>query len=167
MGLVHLDFGPMVPTADVRSAWPGGRRDTGVMRVTFTRHGDYAIRAMLALAASEPGSWLSVARISAAMDIPERFLPRVMRTLAAAALVEARTGRTGGYRLTRPASSITLLDVITAAEPSVDVRTCVLRGGPCGLDGRCAVHDVIDEARGALDARLAGTTLADLAHRAG
>jgi Rrf2 family protein len=137
------------------------------MRLTFTRQGDYAIRAMLALASAEPGSWLSVTRISAAMGIPERILPRVMRTLAVADLVEARTGRTGGYRLTRPAASITLLDIITAAEPANEARACVLRGGPCGLDGRCAVHDVIDEARGALDARLASTSLADLTHRAG
>ena len=134
MGLVHLDPSDG-PRADVRSAWPGGRRDTGVMRVTFTRHGDYAIRAMLALAASEPGSWLSVTRISAAMDIPERFLPRVMRTLAAAALIEARTGRTGGYRLTRPAGSITLLEVITAAEPSVEARTACCAAARAGSMG--------------------------------
>ena len=133
------------------------------MRVTFTRQGDYAIRAMLALAAATPGSWSSVSRISGAMGIPERILPRVMRTLAAAGLIEARTGRTGGYRLTRPADTITLLDVIAAAEPADEDRRCVLRGGPCGLDGRCAIHDVIDEARGALDVRLARTSLADLA----
>lgn len=165
MGLVHLDLRPMVPRPDVRSAGADGHRDTAVMRLTFTRQGDYAIRAMLALAAAEPASWLSVARISASMGIPERILPRVMRTLSAAGLVEARTGRTGGYRLTRPAASVTLLDVITAAEPADEARECVLRGGPCGLDGRCAVHDVIDESRGALDARLARTTLADLTPR--
>jgi Rrf2 family nitric oxide-sensitive transcriptional repressor len=135
------------------------------MRLTFTRQADYAIRAMLALAAAEPTTWLSVTRISAAMGIPERILPRVMRTLTTAGLIEARTGRTGGYRLTRPASTITLFDVIAAAEPPDDARSCVLRGSPCGLDGRCAVHDVIDEARGALDARLAETTLAELAAR--
>ena len=59
------------------------------------------------------------------MAIPERFLPRVMRDLGAAGLVEARTGRTGGYRLARPAAAITLLDVITAAEP--EPRRAALR----------------------------------------
>jgi len=132
------------------------------MRVTFTRQGDYAIRAMLALAAVPSGTWSSVNRISTVMGIPERILPRVMRSLASGGLVEARTGRTGGYRLTRPADTITLLDVVAAAEPTDEDRRCVLRGGPCGLDGRCAIHDVIDEARGALDERLSRTTLADL-----
>lgn len=132
------------------------------MRLTFSKQGDYGVRAMLALAGAEPGTWLSVTRISAAMAIPERVLPRVMRDLDAAALVEARTGRTGGYRLARPASSITLLDVIAAADPEDDEHRCVLRGIPCGMDGRCTVHDVFAEARTGLSDRLARTTLEDL-----
>ena len=135
------------------------------MRLTFTKQGDYAVRAMLALARSDPDAWLSVARISGSMSMPQRFLPRVMRDLGEAGLVEARTGRAGGYRLARPASEITLLDVLAAADPEDESRRCVLRGIPCGLDGRCAVHDVFDEARGALDQRLASTSLEELAAR--
>lgn len=137
------------------------------MRLELTRQGDYAVRAMLALAGKDGDGWLSVTRISAAMAIPERVLPRVMRDLGAAGLVEARTGRTGGYRLARPAAEITLLDVIRAAEPDDEERRCVLRGIPCGLDGRCAVHEAFTEARGELLARLARTTLAEVDGRNG
>jgi Rrf2 family transcriptional regulator, iron-sulfur cluster assembly transcription factor len=133
------------------------------MRLELTRRGDYAVRAMLALSAPEVEPWLSATRISGAMAIPERFLPRVLRELARAGLVEARTGRTGGYRLARPAGAITLFDVISAVEPDEDPRRCILRGIPCGLDGRCAVHETFDEARTAMQGRLAATTLADLA----
>ena len=132
------------------------------MRLELTRRGDYAVRVMLALAAPS-GDWLSVTRIAAAMSIPERFLPRVMRDLVRAELVEARTGRSGGYRLSRPATEITLLDVIDAIEPEDDARRCVLRGIPCGIDGRCAVHDTFDEARIAHRDRLGRSTLALLA----
>lgn len=133
------------------------------MRLELTRRGDYAVRAMIALAASPAGEWSSVPRIALAMSIPERFLPRVMRDLARAGLVEARTGRSGGYRLARPASDVTLLDVIDAAEPPEDDRRCVLRGIPCGVDGRCVVHDAFSDARIAHRDRLAATTLASLA----
>lgn len=133
------------------------------MRLELTRRGDYAVRAMLALSAPEAEPWLSATRISTAMSIPARFLPRVLRDLARAGLVEARTGRTGGYRLARPAAAITLLDVITAIEPEDDDRRCILRGIPCHPDGRCAVHDTFDQARRALQDRLAATTLAELA----
>jgi len=132
------------------------------MRLELTRRGDYAVRTMLALAAHNGDGWLSVARISATMAIPERFLPRVMTELVRTGLVEGRLGRTGGYRLARPASSITLLDVIHAVEPDDGERTCVLRGGPCGRDGLCAVHGVFSDARVALLERLSTAHLDDL-----
>ena len=78
------------------------------MRLELTRRGDYAVRAMLALSAPDVEPWLSASRISGAMTIPERFLPRVLRDLARAGLVEARTGRAGGYRLARAARRITI-----------------------------------------------------------
>jgi len=132
------------------------------VRLELTRRGDYAVRAMIALAASPAGEWVSVPRIATEMSIPERFLPRVMHDLGRADLVEARTGRSGGYRLATPATQLTLLDVIDAVEPPDDDRRCVLRGIPCGLDGRCVVHDVFTDAREAHRDRLAATTLAML-----
>jgi Rrf2 family protein len=135
------------------------------MRLELTRRGDYAVRAMLALAVSDVEPWLSANRISTSMVIPERFLPRVLRDLARAGLVEARTGRTGGYRLRRPATSITVFDVISAVEPEDEDRRCIMRGIPCDPNGRCAVHDTFDEARRAMQGRLAATTLADLVRR--
>ena len=100
------------------------------MRLDLTRRGDYAVRAMLALAGPDGTGWLSVNRIAGDMSIPVRFLPAVMRDLTKTGLVEARTGRTGGYRLARPAERITLLDVIDAVEPADEARRCVLRGIP-------------------------------------
>ncbi len=133
------------------------------MRLELTRRGDYAVRAMLALGQHAGDDWLSVPAVSAAMAIPERFLPRVMADLVEAGLVVGRRGRTGGYRLARPAVAITLLDIIAAAEPEPDPRKCILRGGPCGLDGRCAVHDAFTGARDAMLERLGATTLAEVA----
>jgi len=117
---------------------------------------------MLALASEPSDGWLSVPAVSSAMSIPERFLPRVMADLVKAGLIVGHRGRTGGYRLARPASSISLLDIIGAAEPDNDDRTCILRGGPCGLDGRCAVHDAFSGARNAMLQRLGATPLSEV-----
>jgi len=86
----------------------------------------------------------------------------VMTELARSGLVEGHLGRSGGYRLARPAASITLLEVIQAVEPDGGERVCVLRGGPCGRDGVCAVHGVFTEARNAMLDTLATARLADL-----
>jgi Rrf2 family protein len=133
----------------------------------LTKRGDYAVRTMLALARTPADRLLSVRRIAEEMSIPVRFLPQVMGDLVAAGLVEATTGRAGGYRLARPAAAITLLDVVEAVEGDSRRRTCVLRGGPCGLDGHCDVHDVFFAAQDAMLATLGAARLADLPVRRG
>ena len=136
------------------------------MRVGLTRRGDYAVRAMLDLARHEDATgWRSVREIAAAMDIPVRFLPQVMGDLVRAGLVEGQAGRTGGYRLRRPAASISTLEVVEAIEGDSGLTTCVLRGGPCGRDGFCDVHAVFAAAQEGMRTPLAATTLADLARR--
>ncbi len=137
------------------------------MRLELTKRGDYAVRAMLALARAPEGRLISVRRLATEMAIPVRFLPQVMSDLTAAGLVRAETGRSGGYRLARPATNVTLLDVIEAVEGDSRRRTCVLRGGPCGLDGFCDVHDVFFVAQDAMLGQLAGARLSELPQRRG
>lgn len=134
------------------------------MRMELTRRGDYAIRAMLALARPDPGGgWLSVRHIAAEMSIPAAFLPQVMRALVAAGLATATTGRTGGYRLARPADGISVLEIVESVEGDSRRASCILRGGPCGRDGHCGAHDVFFGAQEAMLARLRDASLADLA----
>ena len=144
-----------------------GASHTRVMRMELTKRGDYAVRAMLALARAPGGRLISVRRIAEEMTIPVRFLPQVMGDLAAAGLVEATTGRAGGYRLARPATEVSLLDVVEAVEGDSRRRTCVLRSGPCGVDGHCDVHDVFFDAQDAMLQALARAWLADLTLRRG
>jgi Rrf2 family transcriptional regulator, iron-sulfur cluster assembly transcription factor len=144
----------------------GGRADarhTRLMRLELTKRADYGVRAMLALTDVPDPGVLSVRRIADAMDIPVAILPRVMGDLARCCLVVPVTGRTGGYRLARPADQINLLEVIEAIEGDSRRQTCVLRGGPCGRDGFCAVHLVFFAAQEALLARFAAASLATLA----
>lgn len=132
------------------------------MRLELTRRGDYAIRSVVALAGIPDGARLSVRQLADAEAIPVRFLPRIMTDLNRAGLVEAAAGRTGGYRLARPARDMSLLDIVVAIEGDLRRRTCVLRGGPCGADGRCAVHEVFSDAQDELLVRLARATVASV-----
>ena len=64
----------------------------------------------------------------------------MLRLLAEAGLAEARAGRDGGYRLTRPPGEVALLEVVEAAEGRFTLERCILRGGPCHWEQACAVH---------------------------
>jgi Rrf2 family protein len=130
------------------------------MRLELTKRADYAIRAAVALAAAAPGDRLSVRRIAEDQSIPARFLTQVMVDLVGAGVVEARPGRTGGYRLARSAAEVTILDVIEAVEGDSRRRTCVLRGGPCNVAGMCAVHAAFAAAQDGMLDVLGGTSLA-------
>lgn len=138
------------------------------MRLELTRRGDYAVRAMVALAreaagsrhGTSPNGRLSAARIADMQGIPPRILPSVMIRLARSGLVTAETGRTGGYRLARRADRISLLEVIEAVEGDTRRRVCILRGGPCLVNGQCMVHSTFFAAQEALRGELARSTLA-------
>lgn len=141
------------------------------MRVTLSLRGDYAVRAMLALAeheAAEPTSngdcpaLLSAGRIAERMRIPQRFVAHVLGDLGRAGLVVGATGRRGGYRLAQPAERIDLLQIVDAAEPAGAPPRCVLRGIPCDPAGRCAVHDAFSGATAAVREELAATSLSSL-----
>lgn len=132
------------------------------MKLELTRRGDYAVRAMLALARPDAGK-LTSATLVESTAIPPSFLPQVMGDLVRAGLVANRRGRNGGYRLAREPMAISLLEVVEAVEGDGRRRTCVLRGGPCRRDGPCDVHDAFYRAQEAVFGTLAGVSLADVA----
>ena len=128
----------------------------------LTHRGSYAIRAVLALARADKDEVVPARRIAKEMDIPVRFLPQVLGDLSRAGIVEARLGRAGGYRLSRPPTSISLLDVIEAAEGDARRQTCVISGNPCGVGEQCDVHDAFSEAQEAILARLNDVSVAEI-----
>jgi Rrf2 family transcriptional regulator, iron-sulfur cluster assembly transcription factor len=128
------------------------------MRLELTRRGDYGVRAMLVLARPDAGQ-MTAAQLAQATDIPPNLVPQVMGDLVRSGLAANRRGRAGGYRLARPPEEITLLAVIEAVEGDPRRRTCVLRGGPCGRDGTCGVHDAFFSAQEAVFRTLAGVSL--------
>jgi Rrf2 family protein len=77
---------------------------------------DYAIRAVLELAAAEDGKPVKGERIATAQAIPLRFLENILMQLRHAGLVESRRGADGGYRLAKPAAEVALADVIRAID---------------------------------------------------
>ncbi|AKN72700.1 Rrf2 family transcriptional regulator [Streptomyces sp. PBH53] len=84
---------------------------------------DYAVRAALQLAASRDDAPLKSEAIAAAQDIPHKFLEGILNDMRRGGLVLSQRGGNGGYRLARPADSISIADVIRVVDgPLVSVR---------------------------------------------
>lgn len=132
------------------------------MKLELTHRGDYAIRAMLALA--EAGNRrLSASEVGNRMRIPPSYVGQVMADLSRAGLARATLGRHGGYRLDREPAAITLLDVVRASGSDGRRVACVLRGSPCAEAGHCRVHVAFADAEAAMLAVLGRTTLSAVA----
>ena len=87
--------------------------------------GDYAVRALSVLAAAG-GAALTVSEIATAQGIPAGFLQGILQRLRQRGIVVSQRGADGGYRLARPASEITVADVLRA----VDGPLAAVRGHP-------------------------------------
>ncbi|MFF1695792.1 RrF2 family transcriptional regulator [Streptomyces sp. NPDC058257] len=84
---------------------------------------DYAVRAALQLAACQDDGPLKAEAIAEAQDIPHKFLEGILNDMRRGGLVLSQRGGNGGYRLARPAGSISIADVIRVVEgPLVSVR---------------------------------------------
>ena len=87
---------------------------------------DYAVRAVVELAAAEGDKPVKAERVATAQEIPLNFLENILGELRHAGIVRSHRGAEGGFRLARAADQITIADIVRAVEgPLASVR-----GGP-------------------------------------
>ncbi len=83
---------------------------------------DYAMRALLTLAASDE-ALVKGETLTSTQGLPRKFLEQILTELRRAGVVASQRGAEGGYRLARPADRITLADVMRAVDgPLAEVR---------------------------------------------
>ena len=76
---------------------------------------DYALRAAIELAAAS-GSHVSGEQLARAQNIPGKFIETILTQLRRTGLVRSQRGPDGGFWLARPASEISLADIIRAVD---------------------------------------------------
>ncbi len=128
---------------------------------------DYGI-GLLAVMAGDPGRRLHTVReLSEATRLPQPTISKVFKRLAGRGLLRSERGVGGGYRLGRPAESITVADIIAALEGPLSLAACVDRPGACAMEPHCTVRGVWGHANRVLRDALSGLTLAEIAASAG
>jgi Rrf2 family protein len=127
------------------------------------RHTDYAARVILHLAALGDDGHVTVREIAEHRLLPPAFVRRIVARLAAAGLVTTIRGQRGGVRLGRPASRISLLDVIRAMEGGVTLSRCVDEPHTCPLAAFCPVQRAWTSATRELERHLGSVLFSDLA----
>jgi Rrf2 family protein len=131
----------------------------------INRQTDYAVRVILALAKRGEGARLSTAEIQQEMLIPRAFMPRIVAQLAREGLLSTFPGRDGGLMLPRPASQITLRDVVEAFEGPILLSECLQVKGEddCPFQVNCPVRSKWGRVQAAMMREMASISFEDLA----
>lgn len=77
---------------------------------------EYALRAIFDLSISPDAEPVKIADIAKRQKIPQKFLELILASLRQGGFVESRRGADGGYRLARPATEITVGQVLAYVE---------------------------------------------------
>ena len=130
----------------------------------INRQTDYAARVILALAKHGEGARLSSAEIQREMLIPKAFMTRIVAQLAREGLVNTFPGRDGGLMLPRPASQITLKDVVEAFEGPILLSECMQVKGEddCPFQSNCPVRSKWGRVQAAMMREMASISFEDL-----
>jgi Rrf2 family protein len=122
----------------------------------------YAIRMMADMAKHGHGDPVALHDIAARQNLPKMYLSQLTAPLKRAKLINSIWGNRGGYVLNRPASEISLLDIIEAVEGPVALLDCVLDSGACERSDFCECIGVWRTINETIVATLEHYSLADL-----
>ncbi len=105
--------------------------------------GRYAVMAMADLAMYEGEAAVPLSAIAERQQLSIAYLEQIFLRLRRAGLVESARGRTGGYRLGRPAADIMVVEIMTAVEEETRMTRCMGNDDVgCLGEGRCLTHNL-------------------------
>ncbi|MEO7189772.1 MAG: SUF system Fe-S cluster assembly regulator [Vicinamibacterales bacterium] len=128
----------------------------------LSKKADYALLAMGHLAAHADRS-ASARELAEGYDIPPELLAKVLQKLVRAQLLASQQGIRGGYGLSRPASSISVADVIQAVDGPLTVTACSADDHSCDQYAKCNIRDPLWRIKDQIVSTLASTSVAQLA----
>ena len=127
---------------------------------------DYAIRIILYLYTVDRVA--TVAEIADKMVISQKYLPMITKKLSEKGLVESKAGRDGGLKAAKPASEVTLWDIISTMEKTVKINRCLEEDEYCSRFATtdCPVRQFYLEFQTELEDKLSSLTIKDLLDKA-
>ncbi len=133
----------------------------------LTAKGKYGLKALIDLAGLEKGALAQSADIARRNAISKKFLDAILADLRRAGIVETKKGKAGGYRLAKPAASVSLGSVIRVLDGPLAPIACASRNyfspcEDCPDVERCAIRKVMLEVRDSIALVLERKSLAEL-----
>jgi FeS assembly SUF system regulator len=131
--------------------------------VRLSHLADYAVVLMTAAARRKAGERLSATELSVETGVPLPTAQKLMGQLATAGLLDSVRGPTGGFSLSRPATEISLADIVEAVEGPIAMTVCSEGRTDCALDAHCRIKPHMGVVGSAVRGALGAVSLVELA----
>ncbi len=130
----------------------------------LTTRSEYALLALLYLARHYSEEYNTVETVAAAQHIPRKYLEQIMLALKRARYVRSSKGQHGGYKLAKPADTITLAEIVRlfdgALAPTDSVSEHFYESTPVEKEKKLVA--LFKDVRNYAAEKLEKTTLADV-----
>lgn len=124
---------------------------------------DYAVVLMTAAARRPAFARLSATELAADTGVPLPTAQKLMGQLAAFGLLRSARGAGGGFSLAKPASEISLADIVEAVDGPIAMTVCLEGRTDCALDAHCRVKPHMGIVGNAVRGALGAVSLTELA----
>ena len=130
----------------------------------LTTKSEYSILALIYIARNEENGFIKIEEICSKCDIPKKYLELLFSILRQNHYIKTKRGASGGYMLAKPASRISIAEIIRlmdgALAPTESV--CVHFFSHTPLSGEKKLSKIFKEIRNYIANRLEALKLSDL-----
>lgn len=113
---------------------------TSSMSLIFSRACEYGLQAMLYIATKRTNERVMAREIAEALQIPVHYLAKILEDLSHGGLLISHKGAGGGFALGKPATKISLLDIVNIIDGPEFIDTCALGFPGCSELNPCPAH---------------------------
>ena len=132
--------------------------------IKLTKVTDYGVVLMTYMAKGSADASYNARGMAAENSLPPPMVSKILKSLSREGLLRSRRGAKGGYSLARPASEISLADVIDALEGSIAITECADGSScTCRLELICHVRTNMRRISEAIRETLDSISLEELA----
>lgn len=124
---------------------------------------DYGIVLLAHLAEDEHGTTHNARELAERASLPLPAVSKILKALVHRGLLVSHRGAKGGYGLARPASEISVAEIIAALEGPIALTECTLGPGHCEQEISCMTRQPWQRINRAIQDALSRVSLAEIA----
>jgi Rrf2 family protein len=129
--------------------------------MNFSKTSKYALRILGHMAKNESALY-SAQQLHKEIDVPEKYLRRLLTDLSKKGFIQSVKGRNGGFAFSRNISEIYLSEIVDAVDGMDSINGCILGYDSCAFNYKCPMHKIWEETKKNVIQTLSKTSLRNI-----